>query len=190
MKPIMPAARRAALALVAIWLTLSPSAALACACGCGVFDVGTGSLLQTQPGGLAYVEYDVIWVNGYGWPTHRGGPMFYADLVGLPKIAERLKQRAGGEQRRQADQDRLHHLRRSIHDQSRLGCDGPDSRLEPPLPHRERRRDRGGRLQSRRSVRHPCNGRLFGLLERHVHGPDIRSAPANRRLEVSSAAIT
>ncbi|GAN76413.1 3-hydroxyacyl-CoA dehydrogenase NAD-binding domain-containing protein [Acidisphaera rubrifaciens] len=35
-------------------------------------------------------DIDIIWVNGYGWPTHRGGPMFYADLVGLPKIAERL----------------------------------------------------------------------------------------------------
>jgi 3-hydroxyacyl-CoA dehydrogenase len=35
-------------------------------------------------------DVDVIWVNGYGWPTHRGGPMFHADLVGLPKIVERL----------------------------------------------------------------------------------------------------
>jgi len=35
-------------------------------------------------------DIDVIWVYGYGFPAHRGGPMFYADLVGLPKIAERL----------------------------------------------------------------------------------------------------
>jgi 3-hydroxyacyl-CoA dehydrogenase len=35
-------------------------------------------------------DIDVVWVYGYGWPVYRGGPMFYADLVGLPKIAERL----------------------------------------------------------------------------------------------------
>ena len=32
-------------------------------------------------------DIDVIWVYGYGFPAHRGGPMFYADLTGLAKIA-------------------------------------------------------------------------------------------------------
>ncbi len=36
-------------------------------------------------------DLDVIWVNGYGWPVYRGGPMFYADLVGLDHILEILK---------------------------------------------------------------------------------------------------
>jgi len=36
-------------------------------------------------------DLDVIWVNGYGWPVYRGGPMFYADLVGLDKILEVMK---------------------------------------------------------------------------------------------------
>ncbi len=35
-------------------------------------------------------DIDVVWVYGYGWPAWRGGPMHYADSVGLPKIAERL----------------------------------------------------------------------------------------------------
>ena len=35
-------------------------------------------------------DIDVIWLYGYGWPVYRGGPMFYADLVGLKPIAERL----------------------------------------------------------------------------------------------------
>ncbi len=35
-------------------------------------------------------DIDVIWVYGYGFPAHRGGPMFYADLIGLPKLCERL----------------------------------------------------------------------------------------------------
>ncbi len=35
-------------------------------------------------------DIDVIWLYGYGWPIYRGGPMFYADQVGLKKVAERL----------------------------------------------------------------------------------------------------
>ena len=35
-------------------------------------------------------DIDVIWVYGYGWPVWRGGPMFYADQVGLPTIRDRL----------------------------------------------------------------------------------------------------
>ncbi len=35
-------------------------------------------------------DIDVIWVYGYGWPLWRGGPMFYADLVGLEKIRDRM----------------------------------------------------------------------------------------------------
>ncbi|RJQ69217.1 MAG: 3-hydroxyacyl-CoA dehydrogenase [Desulfobacteraceae bacterium] len=36
-------------------------------------------------------DLDVIWVNGYGWPVYRGGPMFYADLVGLDKVLAVMK---------------------------------------------------------------------------------------------------
>jgi 3-hydroxyacyl-CoA dehydrogenase len=35
-------------------------------------------------------DIDVIWVHGYGFPVHRGGPMHYADSVGLGRICERL----------------------------------------------------------------------------------------------------
>ncbi len=36
-------------------------------------------------------DIDVIWMNGYGWPSWTGGPMFYADTVGLKHIADRLE---------------------------------------------------------------------------------------------------
>jgi 3-hydroxyacyl-CoA dehydrogenase len=39
-------------------------------------------------------DIDVIYVYGYGWPVWRGGPMFYADLVGLPYIRDRLAEYA------------------------------------------------------------------------------------------------
>jgi 3-hydroxyacyl-CoA dehydrogenase len=35
-------------------------------------------------------DIDVVWLYGYGWPVYRGGPMFYADQVGLKHIADRL----------------------------------------------------------------------------------------------------
>ena len=36
-------------------------------------------------------DVDIVWINGYGWPVYRGGPMFWADHEGLPKIVEKLK---------------------------------------------------------------------------------------------------
>lgn len=31
-------------------------------------------------------DIDVVWVNGYGFPAHRGGPMFWAEQVGLDRV--------------------------------------------------------------------------------------------------------
>src|SRR5437868_6080502 len=45
-------------------------------------------------------DVDVVWVYGYGWPVYRGGPMFWADTVGLDKIVEGLKRQ---EQRMKPD---------------------------------------------------------------------------------------
>ena len=35
-------------------------------------------------------DIDIVWINGYGWPVYRGGPMFWADSVGLATITARL----------------------------------------------------------------------------------------------------
>jgi len=37
-------------------------------------------------------DIDVVYVNGFGFPRHRGGPMFYADTVGLPTVLARVKE--------------------------------------------------------------------------------------------------
>jgi len=37
-------------------------------------------------------DIDIVWINGYGWPIYRGGPMFYAGVVGLPKVLARLEE--------------------------------------------------------------------------------------------------
>ncbi|XP_031661545.1 peroxisomal bifunctional enzyme isoform X2 [Oncorhynchus kisutch] len=36
-------------------------------------------------------DIDAIYVFGYGWPRHHGGPMFHAGQVGLGRILERLQ---------------------------------------------------------------------------------------------------
>uniref|UniRef100_A0A8D0HKQ8 Peroxisomal bifunctional enzyme n=1 Tax=Sphenodon punctatus TaxID=8508 RepID=A0A8D0HKQ8_SPHPU len=37
-------------------------------------------------------DIDTIYINGYGWPRHRGGPMFYASEMGLPRVLTKLRQ--------------------------------------------------------------------------------------------------
>ncbi|WP_423604097.1 3-hydroxyacyl-CoA dehydrogenase NAD-binding domain-containing protein [Sphingomonas sp. MS122] len=36
-------------------------------------------------------DIDVVWIYGYGWPPYRGGPMFWADQVGLKTIVAGLE---------------------------------------------------------------------------------------------------
>ena len=50
-------------------------------------------------------DIDVIWVYGYGWPVWRGGPMYYADRLGLAHLRDRLTiyaERSGDETLRPA----------------------------------------------------------------------------------------
>jgi 3-hydroxyacyl-CoA dehydrogenase len=39
---------------------------------------------------LRAVDIDIIYLNGYGFPAYRGGPMFYADSIGLKKVYDRI----------------------------------------------------------------------------------------------------
>lgn len=39
-------------------------------------------------------DIDVVWVYGYGWPVYRGGPMHYADSIGLDKVVATLRKYA------------------------------------------------------------------------------------------------
>ncbi|MBW8816439.1 MAG: enoyl-CoA hydratase/isomerase family protein [Caulobacterales bacterium] len=41
-------------------------------------------------------DIDVVWVNGYGWPVYRGGPMFYGDQIGGPaKVLAKMQEFQG-----------------------------------------------------------------------------------------------
>ena len=39
-------------------------------------------------------DIDVVWVCGCGWPTYRGGPMFWADQIGAKTVLEGLEKHA------------------------------------------------------------------------------------------------
>src|SRR5207237_8150503 len=43
--------------------------------------------IATRPG-----DIDVVWLYGYGFPAWRGGPMPWADTVGLKRLRDRLRQ--------------------------------------------------------------------------------------------------
>ena len=48
--------------------------------------------------GIAYrpVDIDIVYVNGYGFPAERGGPMFQADARGLPSVVQAIRRFATG----------------------------------------------------------------------------------------------
>jgi 3-hydroxyacyl-CoA dehydrogenase len=48
--------------------------------------INEGARVLEEGYALRAADIDVIYMNGYGFPNWRGGPMFYADLVGLPRV--------------------------------------------------------------------------------------------------------
>jgi 3-hydroxyacyl-CoA dehydrogenase len=41
-------------------------------------------------------DVDIVYLTGYGFPMHRGGPMFYADTVGLSNVVTAMEKYAKG----------------------------------------------------------------------------------------------
>jgi 3-hydroxyacyl-CoA dehydrogenase len=54
--------------------------------------VNEGAKILAEGIALRSSDIDVVWVKGYGWPDYRGGPMYWAELVGLDKILQRLRE--------------------------------------------------------------------------------------------------
>jgi len=52
--------------------------------------VNEGARILEEGYALRAVDIDIIYLNGYGFPASRGGPMWYADTVGLKKVYERI----------------------------------------------------------------------------------------------------
>ncbi|WP_342710000.1 3-hydroxyacyl-CoA dehydrogenase NAD-binding domain-containing protein [Bradyrhizobium sp. B124] len=52
--------------------------------------INAGALILEEGIGTRPGDIDVVWLYGFGWPIYRGGPMYWADQVGLNRIADRL----------------------------------------------------------------------------------------------------
>ena len=52
--------------------------------------VNEGAKILEEGLALRASDIDVIWMHGYGFPRYRGGPMFWADLVGLRTIYDTM----------------------------------------------------------------------------------------------------
>jgi 3-hydroxyacyl-CoA dehydrogenase len=54
--------------------------------------VNEGARILEERYALRASDIDIIYLNGYGFPAYRGGPMWYADTVGLKKVYERVSE--------------------------------------------------------------------------------------------------
>ncbi|MGB6250293.1 MAG: 3-hydroxyacyl-CoA dehydrogenase NAD-binding domain-containing protein [Terriglobales bacterium] len=52
--------------------------------------VNEGARILEEGYALRAVDIDIIYLNGYGFPAYRGGPMWHADTVGLAKVYQRI----------------------------------------------------------------------------------------------------
>ena len=52
--------------------------------------VNEGAKILDEGIAIRASDIDVIWVYGYGWPVYRGGPMFWADQLGLKTLRDRM----------------------------------------------------------------------------------------------------
>ncbi len=54
--------------------------------------INEGAKILSEGFALRAVDIDIIYINGYGFPAYRGGPMWFADTVGINKVYERICQ--------------------------------------------------------------------------------------------------
>ena len=61
--------------------------------------VNEGAKILDEKIAIRASDIDVIWVYGYGWPVYRGGPMFWADQIGLRALRDKMLefQKASGD---------------------------------------------------------------------------------------------
>jgi 3-hydroxyacyl-CoA dehydrogenase len=53
--------------------------------------INVGAMVLEEGIAARAADIDVVWTNGYGFSRHLGGPMFYADTLGLAHVAERIR---------------------------------------------------------------------------------------------------
>src|SRR5262245_49309292 len=59
---------------------------------CVYAQINEGAKILEEKIAIRPSDIDIVWINGYGWPVYRGGPMFYADTVGLTQVVAKLEE--------------------------------------------------------------------------------------------------
>ena len=54
--------------------------------------INEGAKILDEGKALRASDIDIVWINGYGWPVYRGGPMFYGDTVGLKTVLAKMEE--------------------------------------------------------------------------------------------------
>ena len=62
---------------------------------CSFALINEGAKILDEKIALRASDIDTVWINGYGFPSHRGGPMFYADTVGVSAVVAKVKEFQG-----------------------------------------------------------------------------------------------
>ncbi|WP_420381850.1 3-hydroxyacyl-CoA dehydrogenase NAD-binding domain-containing protein [Novosphingobium sp.] len=52
--------------------------------------ISEGALILDEGISQSPGDIDTVWLNGYGWPAWTGGPMFWADAIGLQTVVDGL----------------------------------------------------------------------------------------------------
>jgi 3-hydroxyacyl-CoA dehydrogenase len=58
---------------------------------CLYAQINEGAKILEEKIAIRPSDIDIVWINGYGWPVYRGGPMFYADTIGLKQVVAKLE---------------------------------------------------------------------------------------------------
>ena len=53
--------------------------------------INEGASILEEGYALRASDIDTVYLTGYGFPSYRGGPMWYADTVGVKKVYERVQ---------------------------------------------------------------------------------------------------
>jgi 3-hydroxyacyl-CoA dehydrogenase len=54
--------------------------------------INEGAKILEEGKAIRASDIDVVWVNGYGWPVYRGGPMYYGDQIGTDKVLAKMQE--------------------------------------------------------------------------------------------------
>jgi 3-hydroxyacyl-CoA dehydrogenase len=53
--------------------------------------INTAALIIEEGKAIRASDIDVVWVNGFGWPADKGGPMYYADQIGADRVLATMR---------------------------------------------------------------------------------------------------